>query len=86
MKLGQNACIGNCSDGFDGSSERSRAIMALLLYYVADLKMASVQSCNEALIFHEHGKESVAEWARSRKDGLVIDCDSIKRLITCIKI
>jgi hypothetical protein len=31
MKLGQNACLGNCSDEFDGSGERSRAIMALLL-------------------------------------------------------
>jgi hypothetical protein len=30
MKPGQNACLGNCSDEFDGSGERSRAIMALL--------------------------------------------------------
>jgi hypothetical protein len=30
MKLGQNACLGNCSDEGDGSDERSRAIMALL--------------------------------------------------------
>jgi hypothetical protein len=30
MKLGQNACLGNCSDEFDGPGERSRAIMALL--------------------------------------------------------
>jgi hypothetical protein len=27
MKLGQNACLGNCADG---SGERSRAILALL--------------------------------------------------------
>jgi hypothetical protein len=31
MRLGQNACLGNCLDEFDGSGERSRAIMALLL-------------------------------------------------------
>jgi hypothetical protein len=30
MKLGQNACLGNCSVEFDGSGEQSRAIMALL--------------------------------------------------------
>jgi hypothetical protein len=33
MKLGQNACLGNCSDEFDGSGERSRTILALLLRY-----------------------------------------------------
>jgi hypothetical protein len=32
MRLGQNACLGNCLDEFDGSGERSRAIMALLFY------------------------------------------------------
>jgi hypothetical protein len=47
--------------------------------------MASVQSCNEALNFPEHGKEGISEWARSRKDGLVIDCDGMLRLITCLK-
>jgi hypothetical protein len=31
MRLGQNACLGNCLDEFDNSGERSRAIMALLL-------------------------------------------------------
>jgi hypothetical protein len=30
MRLGQNACLGNCLDEFDKSGERSRAIMALL--------------------------------------------------------
>jgi hypothetical protein len=30
MKLGQNACLGNCSDEFDWSGEQSRAIIALL--------------------------------------------------------
>jgi hypothetical protein len=30
MKLGQNACLGNCSDEFDVSGEQSRAILALL--------------------------------------------------------
>jgi hypothetical protein len=30
MRLGQNACLGNCLDEFDNSGERSRAIMALL--------------------------------------------------------
>jgi hypothetical protein len=30
MKLGQNAWLSNCSDEFDGSGERSRAILALL--------------------------------------------------------
>jgi hypothetical protein len=30
MRLGQNACLGNCLDEFDWSGERSRAIMALL--------------------------------------------------------
>ncbi|XP_060594600.1 adhesion G protein-coupled receptor B3-like isoform X1 [Ruditapes philippinarum] len=40
------------------------------------LKMAPVQSCNGALNFPEHGKEGISEWARSRKDRLVIDCDS----------
>jgi hypothetical protein len=38
MKLGQNACLGNCSDEFDGSGEWSRAIMALLLDYLKDKK------------------------------------------------
>ncbi|XP_060568545.1 adhesion G protein-coupled receptor B3-like [Ruditapes philippinarum] len=38
--------------------------------------MASVQSCNETLNFPDRGKEGVSEWARSRKDLLVIDCDS----------
>jgi hypothetical protein len=30
MKLGQNACQGNCWDAFDGSGERSWAILDLL--------------------------------------------------------
>jgi hypothetical protein len=30
MKIGQDACLGNNSDEFDGSGERSRAILALL--------------------------------------------------------
>jgi hypothetical protein len=34
MKLGQNACLGNCLDEFDGSGERSRAIIALLFEVV----------------------------------------------------
>jgi hypothetical protein len=29
----QNACLGNCSDEFDWSDERSRAMMALLFTY-----------------------------------------------------
>jgi uncharacterized protein YeeX (DUF496 family) len=39
MKLGQNASLGNCSDEFDGSGERSRAILALLLIIFCKLKM-----------------------------------------------
>jgi hypothetical protein len=31
MKLGLNACQGNCLDEFDGSGERSKAILALCL-------------------------------------------------------
>jgi hypothetical protein len=34
MKLGQNACLGHCSDEFDGSGEQSRAIMALLFIMI----------------------------------------------------
>jgi hypothetical protein len=41
MKLGQNACLGNCSDEFNGSCERSMAIMALLLKYLAHLEECS---------------------------------------------
>jgi hypothetical protein len=33
MKLGQDACLGYCSDEFDGPSERSRAILALLFNF-----------------------------------------------------
>jgi hypothetical protein len=33
MRLGQNACLGNCLDEFDKSGERSRAIMALLFTF-----------------------------------------------------
>jgi hypothetical protein len=51
-------------------------IYFIISNYVADLKMASVQSCNEALNFPDHENDGVSEWARSRKDGLVIDCDS----------
>ncbi|XP_060558292.1 adhesion G protein-coupled receptor L2-like [Ruditapes philippinarum] len=40
------------------------------------LKMGSVQSCSEALSFPEREKGSFLEWARPRKDKLMIDCDS----------
>jgi hypothetical protein len=33
MKLGQDACLGNCSNEFDGSGERSRAVLALLFVF-----------------------------------------------------
>jgi hypothetical protein len=36
MRLGQNACLGNCLDEFDKSGERSRAMMALWLDIVAN--------------------------------------------------
>jgi hypothetical protein len=51
-------------------------IMTLIIitYYIADLKMGSVQSCNEALNFPEREKEDVPEWAGPRKDKLLIDC------------
>jgi hypothetical protein len=32
IKLGQNACLSNCSDELDGSGERSRAILTLLFF------------------------------------------------------
>jgi hypothetical protein len=38
MRLGQNACLGNCLDEFDKSGERSRAIMALLFLFLFFLK------------------------------------------------
>jgi hypothetical protein len=31
MKLGQNACLGNCSDVFDGSGEQSKAMFGPLV-------------------------------------------------------
>jgi hypothetical protein len=49
MRLGQNACLGNCLDEFDNSGERSRAIMALLLHLGGfssmDTPVGSLFSC-----------------------------------------
>jgi hypothetical protein len=44
---------------------------------MTDLKMGSVQSCSEALYFPEREREGVPEWARPRKDKLLIHCDSM---------
>jgi hypothetical protein len=44
MRLGQNACLGNCLDEFDKSGERSRAIMALLLLFSWGLETDNVES------------------------------------------
>jgi hypothetical protein len=47
MKLGQNACLGNCSDEFDWSGERSRVILALMLSFylkVFNLKILELEN------------------------------------------
>jgi hypothetical protein len=41
IKLSQDACLRHCIDAVDGSEERSRAMMALLLYILKLNKMAS---------------------------------------------
>jgi hypothetical protein len=35
IKRDQDACLSNCSDEFDGSGERSRAILALLFKIIS---------------------------------------------------
>jgi hypothetical protein len=77
MKLGQDACLGNCSDEFDGSGERSRAILALLFTILADIRiLLEGKHCSKTtlmFIFFIYSVTTILEVRQSRCSNLLLD-------------